>query len=119
MGKDIPGLLPCPFCGSSHVFVNQRPLGSSWVIECASCFARGPVIHRDRDNPAAAKRIAAEQWNNNRRTADVIKEWMSKKQCAECGCWFPEDELFPIGSELLCRDCAEQLKEGEQRSIYG
>ena len=83
----VPDLLPCPFCGSEHVYLKQRPLNVCWVAECPSCAARGPATHvvveGDEDKDAAwlrAKRQAAERWNNNRRTADVIREWMNERK---------------------------------------
>jgi len=86
----VPDLLPCPFCGCEHAYLKQRPLNICWVAECPDCAARGPATHvvvengEDRDTAwKRAKRQAAERWNNNRRTADVIREWMNRTEESE------------------------------------
>lgn len=83
----IPGLLPCPFCGSTEVQLNARPLHISWIVECFNCKARGPVAHtliegkEERETAVnRAKRQAADGWNNNRRTKEAIEEWMEMEE---------------------------------------
>ena len=50
-------LLPCPFCGSDDVFVNQAVQGSCWVgCEALTCGAIGPT------RPTPAEASAA--WNH-------------------------------------------------------
>lgn len=117
--RDI-GLLPCPFCGSSAVYLNSRPRQISWVVECAGCRARGPEVHTDRntgeDRETAIRRAktqASESWNNNRRTADVIKEWMDKKPCCECGVFFNAEDLTDTEYGEMCPDCYREMKEVE------
>ena len=120
--RDVPGLLPCPFCGSSNgIFMNHRPLNISWVVECAGCKARGPEVHtnpvKDEDRESASKRAkkqAAEGWNNNRRTAEMIREWMDKEPCTQCGVFFPKDDLHRTNSEVLCPDCYKEMLEMEE-----
>ena len=122
---DIPGLLPCPFCGDKRAFLNPRPMQLSnrelyWIVECANCRARGPEAHvmqqKEEDRTAAshrAKKQAADTWNNNRRTADMIREWMDQEACTQCGVFFPKGDLYRVNSEVLCRDCYKEMLEVE------
>lgn len=120
--RDIPGLLPCPFCGSSNgIFLNHRPLNIGWVVECAGCKARGPEVHtnpvKDEDRESASKRArkqAAENWNNNRRTPEMIREWMDKEACSECGEFFHKEDLFETEFGRMCHDCYREMKELEE-----
>ena len=121
MHDDIPALLPCPFCGNSAIRFNQRPLGISWVVECINCRARGPEIHvqyedgKDRTELSGkAKKKAADGWNSNRRTGDVIREWMDKFPCSECGVMFPKDDLYELDGDLVCHDCYREIMEMEE-----
>lgn len=122
----IPGLMPCPFCGDKRVFLNPRPMQPSkhelyWIAECVNCRARGPEAHvmqnREEDRDAAcrrAKKKAAEGWNNNRRTAEMILEWMDQEACTQCGVFFPKDDLRRTDSEALCPDCYQEMLEMEE-----
>ena len=123
---DIPGLLPCPFCGDKRAFLSPRPMQTSdrklyWIVECESCRARGPVAHvmqqKEEDRASAyhrAKKQAVETWNNNRRTAETIQEWIDQEACTQCGMFFPKDDLYRINSEVLCRDCYAEMLEVEE-----
>lgn len=78
---NCPDLLPCPFCGNFAVMFKQRPLNGAWLVECPNCYARGPLIHIGHTEDFGtesklAKKTAADRWNNNRRTAEVMKIWM-------------------------------------------
>jgi len=82
-GKDLPGLLPCPFCGSKSVILTHRAGILFWTVECAGCKARGPETHaaaigeeERRSAVYMAKRNAINGWNSNRRTPEAIREWM-------------------------------------------
>lgn len=84
--NDLPGLLPCPFCGNYHVLLTHRAGQLFWNVECPGCGARGPETHaaaigEDERKSAVytAKRNAVDGWNRNRRTPDMIKEWMAKE----------------------------------------
>ena len=119
--RDIPGLLPCPFCGSKQIFLNSRPLKISWIVECKNCNARGPEIHTiptgEEERTSAEKRAkkqAAENWNNNRRTPEVIEEWMNQEACSECGVFFQKEDLFDTEFGRVCRDCYQEIKEVEE-----
>lgn len=119
--RDIPGLLPCPFCGCKSVYLNSRPLRISWMVECAGCRARGPEIHtlavKDEDRESASKRAkkeAADRWNNNRRTPDMIAEWMNQEACSECGVFFQKEDLYDTEYGPMCLDCYREMKEVEE-----
>ena len=84
-------LLPCPFCGNSVLHVNKRPLGLSYLVECCNCGASGPISSRQPvwakygksgplESEGAVCKRAIEKWNSNRRTAEVVKEWMDRKE---------------------------------------
>jgi len=86
--KNTISLLPCPFCGNFAVMFKQRPLNSAWNVECPNCHARGPVIHVRRTEDwdfenQTAKKTAGEKWNNNRRTAEIMKIWMEERESSE------------------------------------
>lgn len=35
--------LPCPFCGSSDLVMQERKRDRAYFVECRHCLARGPV----------------------------------------------------------------------------
>ena len=83
----LPGLLPCPFCGNTAVTLVHRAGVLFWNVECSNCLARGPETRaaaigeeERRVAVANAKRNAVEGWNCNRRTPEVIREWMEKEE---------------------------------------
>lgn len=119
--RNIPGLMPCPFCGNNTVKINPRPLNICMVVECINCRARGPEIHvqyeKGKDRTEAsdlAKKKAAEGWNSNRRTGDSIRAWMDQTACSECGVMFPKDDLYEWDGELVCHDCYREIMEIEE-----
>jgi hypothetical protein len=126
INTDTPGLLPCPFCGDRRVILSTRPMQPSkivlhYIVECANCMARGPVAHvlqkKEEDRESACRRArkkAAEGWNNNRRTADMIREWMDQEPCTQCGVFFPKEDLHRTNSEVLCPDCYKEMLEMEE-----
>lgn len=82
----IPGLLPCPFCGNTKLCMRSVPYMVAYLVECPSCKARGPERHIIRGEYGsemadceAAKRRAADGWNNSRRTPEVVKAWMESE----------------------------------------
>ena len=86
-GKELPGLLPCPFCGSDGVMLTNSCHLLFWSVKCCSCRARGPETHAaaigEEERMHAvdiAKQNAVEGWNRNRRTPEVIREWMEKEE---------------------------------------
>lgn len=126
INADIPGLLPCPFCGDKRVILSTRPMQPSkivlhYIVECANCMARGPVTHvlqkKEEDRESACRRArkkAAEGWNNNRRTPEMIREWMDKEACSECGELFHKKDLFETEFGRMCHDCYREMKEVEE-----
>lgn len=85
--KDLPGLLPCPFCASKTVILTHRAGLLFWAVECSGCKARGPETHAaaigEEERQSAvylAKRNAVEGWNSNRRTPDIIRTWMEMEE---------------------------------------
>lgn len=86
MDNELPGLLPCPFCGSDGVLLTHRAGLLFWTVECLSCRARGPetraaAIGEEERKSAVytAKRNAVDGWNRNRRTPEAIRAWMEKE----------------------------------------
>ncbi|MBQ2424886.1 MAG: hypothetical protein II263_00095 [Lachnospiraceae bacterium] len=85
--KDLPGLLPCPFCGSDGACLTHRAGLLFWNVECAGCRSRGPetrasAIGEEERISAVynAKRNAIEGWNRNRRTPETIRAWMEREE---------------------------------------
>ena len=125
MDKGIPTLLPCPFCGNDKVIFVQRPFGYAWAVECPSCYARGPSCSRQNTEPnrygawlpledeTAPKKRAAESWNSNLRTPEMIKEWMDKITCDACGYLYHADELTETEYGRLCPGCFKEIIETE------
>lgn len=68
--RDVPELLPCPFCGGTDTFIERLDYSAAYVQcdsqidEHCACLMRGPVGVQDNDGeeiPGAA--AAARAWN--------------------------------------------------------
>ncbi|THD06160.1 Lar family restriction alleviation protein [Rhodanobacter lindaniclasticus] len=57
-------LLPCPFCGSTHVELVCS--GSAWFVRCNECDANGSTV-TDGDEMDSEKAVAI--WNKPARVA--------------------------------------------------
>ena len=58
-------LRACPFCGSSAVYVSygNTEHGNCFYIGCASCGAKGPIVH---DHLKITMDDAIDAWNDRR-----------------------------------------------------
>lgn len=74
-------LLPCPFCGSRRIALDECTL----QIMCGYCLAKGPVISRVVDSyyEKPSHRVAIEAWNT--RQGKLAKEYVEMQEEAQTG----------------------------------
>jgi Lar family restriction alleviation protein len=56
-------LLPCPFCGSARVSLDEDDYGFARWVSCEDCETTGPVLVVRPKTKEAAVSLASRKWN--------------------------------------------------------
>lgn len=98
-------LLPCPFCGSTEVYVEEyehHPGAMRWRVFCAGCMAGVDTGTRQSASSAV------QDWNRRaeRTCRYVYDREICAWRCSECG------GLEPVGDHVsYCPDCGAKVVE--------